>query len=302
MISIIIVNYKTPQLCLDCIESIKKYSSSFQYEIILIENGSGDDSFEILSKKLSSDVILLKSEKNLGFGRANNLAALSAKGDYLFFLNSDTLLLDNSIFYLRDFLKTHHQVACVGAILLNTQKNNVLSYHSFPSMKVSIKVALSKLKRRLMPMSATIGNYYSKDKELKNPIEVDYVMGADLMIRKDAWEESGGFDKHIFMYFEEADLQKRIKSKGWKCMIEPQAHIIHLEGKSVKEDYFKRMVYNTSMMYYFKKYTNTSIFFLFKCLLFMIYSINCCERNFSRKEQKEFLALFNPFIHQDYKS
>ena len=104
-LSIIIVNYKTPQMTLECIESIKAKTYGVRYEIIVIDNDSGDGSVEFLQERIDG-IIMIKAPENLGFGRANNMGVSAAKADTLFLLNSDTVIIDNSIKTLYDYLKT----------------------------------------------------------------------------------------------------------------------------------------------------------------------------------------------------
>ena len=298
-VSIIIINYQTPQLCIECIESIIKYSHRFNYEIILVDNGSKDNSLKILSKKLPSSVILIESKQNLGFGRANNLAAKYAKGRYLFLLNSDTLLIENSIYYLKQCLDESPKAMCAGAMLINKEGKMIHSYSTFPSMKTSLKVASSPLKHYF---------FKRKTKKTSHPkvypkeiFKIDYITGADLLIKKEAWDKCKGFDTNIFMYFEESDLQLRISQMGYHSIINPNTKIIHLEGQSLKISNFKRIIYNRSMLYYMKKHNTLLKFIIFKSMLYLIYSFtHLFIKIYSPKEHKEFIKLFTPLKHQSY--
>lgn len=302
-VSIIIVNYKTPQLCIDCIESVMANTESVDYEIILIDNGSNDESYDILKNKLPQSVRLLFSEENLGFGRANNKAAECAEGKYLFFLNSDTLIENNVIKAMAEYLESDEKVGTVGVSLYNAERKPVKSYGSFPSMKTCIKVALSILRKNLgINKKAQISNI-SNGEQNQVPFEVDYIMGADMMMRADLFRKLGGFDKNIFMYFEESELQLRAKQTGYIQMILPKEYILHLEGKSMRESNFKRIAYNRSMMYYFKKHCGKIKFKSFKSVLFCIYMINNrFDKNYNKEENALFLELFNPVKNNDYKA
>lgn len=300
-LSIIIVNYRTPQLCIDCVESVIKYTKGLDYEIVLIDNGSGDGSYDVLKDKLPESVILLKSEDNLGFGRANNKAAEKANGRYLFFLNSDTLVEDNVVHEMWTYIDNHAGVGSVGVSLYNGERKPVKSYGSFPTMKTNIMVALSAV-RKNMGIGNTGKRVCAESAVMKTaPFEVDYIMGADLMMRTDLFRKLGGFDKNIFMYFEESDLQKRSKEMGFRQMILPSHHIFHLEGKSMKESNFKRLTYNTSMMYYMKKHRPMWQFALFRLALFFIHCLDALvDKDHSVKENKVFLSLFIPFRKNNY--
>lgn len=302
-LSIIIVNYRTPQLCIDCVESVIKYTKGLDYEIVLIDNGSGDGSYDVLKDKLPESVILLKSEDNLGFGRANNKAAEKANGRYLFFLNSDTLVEDNVVHEMWTYIDNHAGVGSVGVSLYNGERKPVKSYGSFPSMKTNIKVALSAVRKNMGIGKAKHPLEEHAEKEQHDPFEVGYVMGADLMMKSELFWRLGGFDKNIFMYFEESDLQLRAFKEGYRQIIIPGNHILHLEGKSMKESNFKRLTYNTSMMYYMKRHNSKAKFYSFRLLLFFIYLLNSLiDKNYSLKENVSFLKLFNPISNKDYKA
>lgn len=302
-VSIIIVNYKTPQLCLDCIESIYKYTKDLDFEIILIDNGSGDSSYDVLKEGIEESVVLLRSEENLGFGRANNKAAERANGKYLFFLNSDTLVEDNVVNSMKAYLDANLDVGSVGVSLYNAERQPVKSFGAFPSMKTNVIVALSALRSNMGLKKGEKKAETKSENILQEPFEVGYVMGADLMMRANLFRQLGGFDNNIFMYFEESDLQLRAKNAGFRQMILPNEHILHLEGKSMKESNFKRMAYNTSMMYYMKKHYSIVKFNMFRLSLFLIYWINNkFDKNYTAEEKRKFLRLFYPICNNDYKA
>jgi len=116
-VSVIIVNYRSAGLVIDTVRSVKEKTSGVLYEILVVDNASGDDSVEVLGKALGEDITLIASEENLGFGKANNLAAKQASGDYLFLLNPDTLLVNNAVYELYSYIKDHADVGVVGGNL-----------------------------------------------------------------------------------------------------------------------------------------------------------------------------------------
>ena len=134
-VSIIIVNYNTADLIVDCIESINRYTKDISFEIIVVDNNSSDKSCSVLEEKFNN-IILIKSKDNLGFGRANNLGALTAKGKYLLLLNSDILLIDNSIKKFFDFMEEQpNEVAACGGNLYYPDMRPNFSYSLYyPSL------------------------------------------------------------------------------------------------------------------------------------------------------------------------
>ena len=224
-VSIIIVNYNTISLTLDCIKSIYEKTQGISYEIIVIDNNSNDD-IDIIKEKYPK-ICIYKSKENLGFGRANNLGYKKSKGKYIFLLNPDTILINNAIFELYSFLNDHSEVAIAGGLLFDENMNN----------NISFKLYFPSLFDELNNLTAHIMSY-CMDKQFYNNLRnkhfgyVSYVIGADMMIRREDIEKYGLFDPSFFMYFEETDLSRRYKKYGRKSAIIDSSKIIHLEGKS----------------------------------------------------------------------
>lgn len=251
MISIIIVNYNTLNLTKNTINSIFKKTQNLDYEIILIDNDSKDGSKEFFKNEYDKreNVKFIESDSNLGFGNANNLGLKFATGKYIFFLNSDTLLIDNSIKVLFDFMEKNMDVGVCGANLYDENMNPVHSYDAgipgiFYDLKASLRSIYTKIYKKRLDF-----NYSDK------VIEVGYITGADMFVRRKILDEVGGFDSDFFMYYEESELTNRIKKAGYKIMNVPKAKIIHLEGKSFefKETRF-RMVTESKYKYFAKVY------------------------------------------------
>lgn len=219
-VSVIIVNYNTRQMTCDCLHSIRMHTRDVNYEIIVVDNASTDGSVAHIKTHFAG-VRVISSDRNLGFGKANNKGALEARGKYLFFLNSDTLLLNNAIHFFFNYMERNKEVGAVGGILLNEKGQVSFSYNRFPSPQTEMKYVLNKLFRR-----PTIPHPPFQ------PVSVDFISGADLFIRKAAFERLNGFDPEFFMYYEEVDLQKRMDLLGLKRIILPEGRIIHLEGGS----------------------------------------------------------------------
>lgn len=263
-VSIIIVNYNTCAITKQCIDSIFKETKDVNFEIILVDNASTDNSYEIFSKDKRIKFIL--SKINLGFGKANNLGYKEAKGKYIFLLNSDTILLNNAVKIFRDeFEKMPRNVACLGTILKASDgisDNN--SYSEFPSLKTTIQF----LK----------GLYFRQKnnsiKKQNTPFEVDYIIGADLFIRRSVIEKLGLFDPDFFMYYEETEMQYRYHNMGYKSIIINQPHIIHLEGastniRSKKLTGKKAVMYYYSMLIYMGKRYSGLKYLFFRLLFFL---------------------------------
>ena len=225
-ISIIIVNYKTVSLIMDCIKSIKEFTSDIDYEIIVVDNNSNDD-FQSKIQSVYSDVICIPLKSNMGFGVANNEGFKVAKGRNLLCLNPDTILLNNAIKILSNYLDSHNHVGACGGNLFDENMKPSLSFRRIlPSIYWEINELCWLLPERIQYRSNRIFNNTS------NPFSVGYITGADLMIKRIVIDEVGGFSPDFFMYYEETDLCNRIKNQGWDIHSVPYAKIMHLESKS----------------------------------------------------------------------
>lgn len=224
-VSIIIVNYFTSCQIKDCITSIRKYSKTFSFEIIIVDNNSESDVEEKFGKEENCEVIRLS--ENVGFGRANNAGFKVARGRYLFCLNPDTLLLNDAIGILVKFMDAQSEVAACGGNLYNSDMQPTLSFRrTLPGFGWEVNELLNIKPEKRKYGSNRIFNNSGQ------PLEVGYITGADLMLRSEVIEKLGGFDPRFFMYYEETDLCARIRKAGGKIFSVPGARIQHLEGGS----------------------------------------------------------------------
>lgn len=230
-VSIIFVNYNTTKLLKECLESVKEQTIGINYEVIIVDNDSNVENKAEL-KELSEKYKVVLSDENLGFGRANNLGATYANGKYLFLLNTDTVLVNNAIKILFDYIESNPECGVVGGNMLN---KDMKPYHSYLRFLPNIKAII---KDEILPSKFSyyrnLDNYnYNKTDA---PLEVGYITGAAFMIRKELFDKVGGFDKDFFLYCEECELCARVKKIGYSIINVPQASIIHYEGASMQTD------------------------------------------------------------------
>ena len=249
-VSIILVNYNGQQFLEGCLRSISNYLRDTDYEVIIVDNSSSDDSTKIIKDSFPS-FQLICSKTNLGFGKANNLAVKYAQGEYLLFLNTDTILIENTPKILSDYLKQNKEVGAIGARITFQDGSYQISCGKLSNLIVEL----------LYKIRATLDNrWHSFFSNLYNKIyseekEVGWVTGACLMIRKDVFEELKGFDELFFMYFEDVDICKRVHDLGFKVVYYPKTSLIHLLGGSSHN--IKRKVstyYRDSQLYYYQKH------------------------------------------------
>ncbi len=231
-ISIIMINYNTFELTKNAIESIFKFSTNFEYELILIDNNSPDGSGEELKRYFKEKIIYIQSGGNFGTSKSFNLGVKISKGKYILWLNTDILIKENFIYKLFNYMEDNCECGICGGNVLDFDGNPTHSYREeIPNLK-NIKKDMSlsycffnKFKRKYKHEY----NYSNK------PKEVGYITGADMMIRKSIFDIIGLFNEDIFMYAEETEFTARMrKETNYKVVSIPNAKIYHLEGASFK--------------------------------------------------------------------
>ena len=199
------------------------------------------------------------SQNNIGYAGGCNLGAKKARGKYFLFLNSDTILLGESLNMMVNFFEKNNEIGILGPrIYKNRQKEKQLSFCRFPSLWESVFV-YSPLKQ--LGFAEPIWNnfIYQNRLNLDQELEVDAVSGAALMIERDVFFKVGGFDENFFLYFEDNDLCRRVQKAGKKIVFFPKAEIIHFGGKSSFDLDKVNVLFKKSRYYFFCKY-NSFIF------------------------------------------
>lgn len=279
-VSIIIVNYNTKDLTLDCLKSIYHFTENIKFEVILVDNNSHDDSVEFI-RNFFPQVRLIESTENLGFGRANNLGFNYACGKYIFLLNSDTYLLNNAIKIFYDYMETcKKNIACVGTML--TDKNGFVVHSYGKYIRISI------LMKNIVRTIFQIPTPYLDVSQKSFPLEVEVIIGADLFIRRSVIDELGFFDPRFFMYHEENDLQKRYGDAGYKKVILTEPTIVHLEGKSSKK--FNTLIRESTFIY-LKKWNNWAIYYLYRIIYALGHSFIIFKRSMPWSDRKKSFAV-----------
>lgn len=228
-LSIIVISFNTNLLLKRCLDSILNNVDGIEYEIIVVDNDSVDKSPQMVRRNYS-DVRLIENKKNIGFAAANNQALEISRGKYILLLNSDTIVLNNALFKMMDYLEDNPQCGGLGCRLLNPDGSMQISARKFPTL---ISHFLSKL--------GTNRSYLNNDRMRKlrmiyddynHTRGVDWLCGACFMTRKKVVDEVGPLDENYFMYAEDMDWCFRIKSFGWELVYFPNAEVIHLGGES----------------------------------------------------------------------
>lgn len=231
-VSVVIVSYNVRDFLESCLRSVEAATVGLSREIIVIDNASGDDSVAMV-RALFPEVTLITSEINLGFARANNRGFARATGEYLFILNPDTLVQEDTVTTLVSFLDAHPEVGLAGCRIITPEgKLEPACRRSFPSPWVSF-TKLSGLSH-LFPRSRWFGRYNLTWMPEDETYEVDAVSGSCMMMRRSVYDAIGGFDEDYFMYGEDLDLCHRVKTAGYAVSYVHTTSIIHYGGQSTK--------------------------------------------------------------------
>jgi N-acetylglucosaminyl-diphospho-decaprenol L-rhamnosyltransferase len=225
-LSVVIVNWNTCQMLADCLDSIEATVQDLALEVIVVDNGSTDGSQAMVNERYPH-VCLIQNEENVGFARANNQAVSVSMGSYALLLNSDAVLLDGAVQAMIDLAETKPRVGIVGAHLLNPDGSFQASHSPFPNLWQEFLI-LSGVGRMFL------GRWYpSRGPDVdRGARKVDYVEGACLLVRREAYAEAGGLDEGYFMYAEEVDLCYTMRERGWQVWYQPAARVIHVGSGS----------------------------------------------------------------------
>lgn len=250
-LSILIVNWDTRDLVVKCVHSILKHAVGINYEVIIVDNHSKDGSVEQLTNLFGHNkrIRVIQSFRNLGFAKANNLAYENSSGQYLLLLNPDTEIMEGSLPTMISYLQEHPEVGVLGPKLLNPDGTLQPSVRRFPGIWSSL-VVFSGMHRFIRPKKYLMGDFtYDK------VAEVDQVMGAALMTRREIVEKLGLFDDKFWLWYEEVDYCKRVKKAGSRVVFLPQASIVHFGAQSFGqlEVFMRKRIVAKSLVYYFQK-------------------------------------------------
>jgi len=253
-LSVIIVNYNARELLRKCLDSIYSTINDLTFEIIVVDNASGDGSLDLLEREYPR-AIRIGNGENRGFGAANNQGFAIMKGKYALLLNTDAVLTDGAVSKLWSFIESQPRAAIVCGQLLNADGSKQNSVATFPTL-LTLLINPSFLEY-IFPR-----RYPSKRYEHREPLEIESAIGACLLIRKKALDEVGFFDERYFFFFEETDLAYTLRRAGWKVYQVPDAFIYHLQGRSIGHNVRSRIEFYRSRYSYLRKWHSALYYYL----------------------------------------
>ncbi len=260
-LSVVILNYNVSRFLEQCILSVQKAILTIDAEIIVVDNNSSDDSCAMVREKFP-DITLIVNPENYGFPKGNNIGVAIAKGKYVCILNPDTVVAEDTFAKIlaSSFLANDTEFGIVGCKLIDG------TGHFLPESKRGIPtpwVAVTKIfgLYRLFPKMTWFNQYYAQHLPENQSGRVAILVGAFMVLRKELYEEIGGFDENCFMYSDDIDLSYRVLQKGKSNYYFADTTIIHYKGESTVRDqkYVRR--FQEAMQYFYKKHFGGSLFF-----------------------------------------
>lgn len=252
-LSIVIVNYKTPELTLNAIHSVYRSDTAYQYEVFLIDNNSKDETVSRVRSDFP-EVIVMENNDNVGFAKANNQAIRITEGRYVLLLNSDTLIQPDTLETMLRFMDEHQEVGASGCkVVLPDGSLDKACRRGFPTPSASFYYAFGFSK--LFPNIPRFNQYQLGYLDPDDSYPVDCLVGAFMLVRRKAIDQVGGLDEDFFMYGEDIDWCYRIKQAGWDIYYYPKTHIIHYKGASSRKKPFKIIYeFHRAMVLFHKKH------------------------------------------------
>ncbi len=274
MIDIVIVNYNSTDYLLNCLESVYSNLDGCSAKVWVVDNASSDGVDRIANRFPSA--VLTRNEQNLGFAAGVNQALQSSKSSYVVLLNPDSYIQKGFFHEAIEFMKKNPQVGIAGPRILDEDGSIQGSARAFPSPMTALFGRSSLLTRFFPNNSITSANILTGACNDEHPMEVDWVSGACMVVRRKAIDAIGSFDERFFMYWEDADWCRRMWEGGWKVVYFPTATVVHYVGASSNKAALRSQIeFHRSVFLLFDKY-NPSLFSLFKIMVLSGLFIRFC--------------------------
>jgi GT2 family glycosyltransferase len=288
-LSTIIVNWNVKELLNRCLNSVFSGFECREFEVIVVDNASQDESVEMIRRKFPQVKLIINNE-NSGFAKACNQGTKIAQGKYLFFLNPDSEVANNTFDRIINFMESHPEVGVGGCYLYYPDQRIQTSFYRFTSLTTLLGRAL--LLYSFLPKNSLTAPLFFEHFRENKPIE--RVCGGAMVVRREALNEVGLFDESFFLYYEDEDLCYRMKQKGWKIASIPNTKIIHYHNQSGKKN-IRRAIFSSyqSQLHFYRKFHPLYKVIIFRIIQLVGASIRFCfwffefMTNTNRKTAKE---------------
>ena len=279
-LSIIIVNYEQSHFLGDCLESVHLTICKTKFEVILVDNSSKDKGLESVLKRFP-ETRLIDNARNVGFARANNQGAKIANGDFLFFINPDTIMIKGTIESMLDYIRSDPSVGILGPKVLNPDQTLQYSCRKFPTIWSGLFNRYSVM-TRFFPNNRYSKDYLMLDYDHSSTRSVDWISGCCMMIPAPIFKEVNGFDENYFLFIEDVDLCQTMRKKGYRVDYFPSAKIFHKISSSSSQSAPQTIIkHHKGMIYYNQKYNKTNFVIRYtinsmvmvRCLLQLLFNV-----------------------------
>jgi len=257
-LSVIILNYNVRYFLEQCVLSVQNALQNIDGEIIVIDNNSSDDSCAMMKQRFP-EVKLIENKENSGFPKGNNIGVAQAKGEYLCILNPDTVVAEDTFAKVLAFAKSQVDLGIVGCKLIDGAGNFLPeSKRGVPTPWVAFTKIMGLYK--FFPKSSIFNKYYAQHLTKNQTGKVDILVGAFMVMKRDLYNEIGGFDENCFMYSDDIDLSYMVLQKGKNNYYFHETTVIHYKGESTIKDgtYMKR--FQEAMHFFYQKHFKVSVF------------------------------------------
>ncbi|PVX46951.1 GT2 family glycosyltransferase [Flavobacterium sp. 103] len=258
-LSVIILNYNVRYFLELCVLSVESALKNIESEIIVVDNDSQDDSCEMIKTRFPN-VKLIQNSQNVGFPKGNNIGVSQAKGEYICILNPDTVVAEDTFEKVLAFARKQKNLGVVGVKLIDGSGNFLPeSKRGIPTPWVAFTKITSLYK--IFPKSPFFNKYYAQHLSENQTGEVEILVGAFMFLKKELYEEVGGFDENCFMYSDDIDLSYMVLQKGKVNYYFHKTTVIHYKGESTIKDgtYMKR--FQEAMEFFYRKHFQVSYLF-----------------------------------------
>jgi N-acetylglucosaminyl-diphospho-decaprenol L-rhamnosyltransferase len=250
MVSVVLVTYESAEDLAACLATLPAAAGPHELEVVVVDNASRDGSAEI-ARRLG--VKVLENPANLGLSRAIDLGAAATDAPWLLLVNPDTRLAPGALARLLATAAADPTIGCVGPHLRNSDGSEYPTGRRFPSILVG---ALHAALGTVWPGNPATRHYHMADLDRSRPVPVDWVSGACMLLRREAYEAAGRFDAGYFMYFEEMDLCLRLARAGWRVVYDPGAEVTHILGGSTRSAPYRKVWnhHRSALRFYCRRY------------------------------------------------
>ena len=264
-LTVVIVSYNVRHYLEQCIVSVQRAAQGIDYDIVVVDNDSQDDTVSFLSRRFKDGITIIESRHNQGFARANNIAIRQTQSQYVLLLNPDTFVAEDCLTQALAFMDAHPKAGGVGVKMHNADGTLAReSRRSLPTPWVS-----------LLKMLGFSRRYYMSHLSWDEQGQIEVLSGAFCMLRREALDRVGLLDEDFFMYGEDIDLSFRIRKGGWENWYVP-ASIVHYKGESTQKSSYRYVhVFYQAMLIFFRKHYSHQSFFVTIPIKLAIYFRAC---------------------------